>query len=128
MSTPYYRTKEYQSRKARDRWGRYKKRYNNDPIYRLKRNLQQVKQRNKHLPFDITIEDLLPIPETCPVLDIPLFFSDKVTDNTPTIDKVIPEQGYVAGNVNIISHKANRLKSDGNLEDFIEIVMYLVTR
>ena len=35
------------------------------------------------------------------------------------------ELGYTADNIRVISWRANRLKSDGTLEDFIRIAQYL---
>jgi hypothetical protein len=33
--------------------------------------------------------------------------------------------GYVKGNVQIVSRRGNRIKSDGSLEDHIKVVEYL---
>ena len=55
------------------------------------------------------------IPDVCPVLDIDLMISEGCsTYNSPSIDKLIPELGYVKGNIDVISHKANTLKSMGS--------------
>lgn len=76
------------------------------------------------LPFSLTIEDIV-FPDICPVLGIPLFFSERRTDNTPSLDKKVPEQGYVQGNIRIISWRANRLKNDATLEELERLVEYL---
>ena len=34
------------------------------------------------------------------------------TERSPTLDRLIPELGYVPGNIAVISMKANRIKSD----------------
>lgn len=36
---------------------------------------------------------------------------------SPTLDKIIPALGYVPGNVWVISHRANTIKSDASLEE-----------
>lgn len=41
----------------------------------------------------------------------------KYRDNSPSLDKLIPDLGYVKGNVAVISWRANRFKSDGTLEE-----------
>ncbi len=70
------------------------------------------------LPFDIKREDII-IPETCPVLGIPLFITKgTIGDNSPTVDKIKPELGYVKGNIAVISARANRIKCDASLEEF----------
>ena len=70
------------------------------------------------VPFSLTPEDIV-IPEKCPVLDIPLEFSKdrKRKDNTPSVDRLVPELGYVPENIRVISWKANALKNDMSLEE-----------
>lgn len=82
----------------------------------LKRLVRSAKYRAglSGLPFNITHTDLK-IPEFCPLLGIP-FKKTKAgyqyRELVPSIDKIIPELGYVKGNVWIISLRANRIKSD----------------
>lgn len=66
-------------------------------------------------------------PEKCPILDLLLDFSEKGkrNDNSPSIDKIIPEKGYVSGNVAIISWRANRIKNDGNANEHQRIAEWL---
>ena len=79
-----------------------------------------------NLPFNIEFNDIV-IPSVCPVLGIPLFFTDgKRTDNTPSLDKIVPELGYVKGNVLVISWKANKLKSNGTAEEHRLIAEYIL--
>lgn len=78
------------------------------------------------VPCTITIADI-EIPETCPVLGIPLKINGRgMSPNSPTLDKVRPELGYVPGNVVVISWLANKVK--GNLTDpviFERVAAYL---
>jgi hypothetical protein len=41
------------------------------------------------------------------------------------VDKIIPSEGYVDGNVQWVSSRMNVLKGDGTLEDFEQIISYL---
>jgi len=41
------------------------------------------------------------------------------------VDKIIPSEGYVDGNVQWVSCRMNVLKRDGSLEDFEQIIAYL---
>ena len=78
-----------------------------------------VKQRAGRygLPFDLELADIV-IPDKCPVLGIPLVADyTKRTDGTPSVDKIIPELGYVKGNIVIVSWRANRLKNDASLSE-----------
>ena len=82
--------------------------------YPKKRLLLAAKRRanKKGLLFDLTEGDIH-IPDTCPILNIWLSHgTGKSTDNSPSLDRVIPEKGYVKGNVIVISWRANRIKSD----------------
>lgn len=77
------------------------------------------------VPFDLCPDDIV-FPTHCPVLGIPLFFTEGGrTDNTPSLDKLIPEKGYVKGNIKIISWKANRLKNNATLDELKKLVVYL---
>ena len=82
--------------------------------------------KNEGVPFDLTVADVS-FPTRCPVFDILLCYSNKVhaRDNSPSFDKVIPERGYVRGNVRIISHRANRLKSDCTITELRQILNYM---
>ena len=44
---------------------------------------------------------------------------------SPSLDQIVPGLGYVKGNVQVISHRANTLKSDGTLEEFKKLVIFL---
>jgi len=76
-------------------------------------------------PFNIEPEDII-IPETCPLLGIPLIRSNGyATDNTPSLDRKNAQLGYIKGNVWVISYRANRLKSDATLEELELLVRNL---
>ena len=78
----------------------------------------------KGIPFDILVSDI-DIPDKCPVLGIPLLWGDRLTNSTPSIDRLIPEKGYVKGNCRVISMKANRLKNNASEEDLKAILSYI---
>jgi hypothetical protein len=75
--------------------------------------------KQKGLPFNLTYADF-DIPIVCPVLNIPINVSDnKSSDTSPSLDKIIPELGYVVGNVQVISKLANTMKSNANIEQLL---------
>lgn len=74
------------------------------------------------LPFDITPEDIQ-IPLECPVLGIPLRTGGR--DNAPSLDRIKPKEGYVRGNIEVISFRANRLKSDASTEEMRAVLNYM---
>lgn len=82
--------------------------------------------RKSGVPFDLEYTDI-DIPETCPVLGIelyPSFGKRGPQDNSPTLDRVECEKGYVKGNVEIISWKANRLKSNASPKELRKVAKY----
>ena len=82
-----------------------------DPIKFL---LRQTKShaKSKGIEFDIVSTDFV-MPETCPVLGIPITpFAKRLAPGTPSFDRIDPRKGYIKGNVKIISYRANRLKCD----------------
>ena len=90
---------------------------------------QNAKGRAKKqgIPFAITKDDIV-IPDTCPVLGIRLEWGvglGRMNDGSPSLDKIVPELGYVPGNVCVISWRANRLKSDATLAELESVCNYL---
>lgn len=76
------------------------------------------------LPFDIEESDIV-IPEYCPILNIKLDYDNKDTrENSPSLDKIVPELGYVKGNISVISCRANRIKSDASVDELEAILKY----
>lgn len=78
--------------------------------------------KTKDLPFDIDGEYLRSIaPSHCPVLGMPLEWSlqrhSGHMPNSPSLDRIVPERGYVKGNVWIISYRANQIKSDASHDE-----------
>jgi hypothetical protein len=71
------------------------------------------------IPFDIVEEDL-DWPKHCPYLGIELNYqSDDRADNVASLDKIIPKNGYIKGNVQIISQLANKMKSSASTEQIL---------
>jgi hypothetical protein len=90
----------------------------------------RMRARHKSVPFDIDIDYLrsmvgenAELASRCPVFHTPLDWScyrgdgNNSVPNSPSLDRIDPERGYVKGNVWIISHKANRIKSDATHEE-----------
>lgn len=82
-----------------------------------------IKNRAKrmNIPFNLNPEDII-IPEKCPLLEIPIFikpYKEKGSfcPNSPSLDKIIPELGYIKGNIMVISMKANIMKSNASIEE-----------
>lgn len=101
------------------------------PINRVKNSLREARRRSQVIgrEFSITIADLLPLPERCPILGITLNYSGTkargFVNDCPSIDRIDPMNGYVPGNVRIISWRANRIKSDASIAELEAILRYM---
>ena len=82
--------------------------------------LRRLKSKAKHsqLPFDLDIEYLAAIaPDICPVLKVNLAWGEQnkmPVYNAPSVDKIIPNLGYVKGNVQWMSYLANAMKQNAS--------------
>lgn len=86
-------------------------RKNNPSAYLLKKAKDRASKNN--IPFSITIDDVV-IPERCPIFGMPLAMNSggRPLDNSPSLDRIDNDLGYIKGNVSVISFRANRLKSN----------------
>ena len=79
----------------------------------------------KNLPMNITPEYLkkfVPDNMICPVLGIKMEIGEKNQSiNSPSIDRIIPEKGYVPGNIIVVSNKANGIKSNATPDEIIKV-------
>lgn len=97
------------------------------PRRRLARLLAGARERarQKNLPYALRVRDLA-IPDKCPVLGTPLLYdADAPLDHRPSLDRTVPELGYVPGNVVVMSFRANTLKSNATAEELEQILWYL---
>jgi hypothetical protein len=65
--------------------------------------------------------------EICPILGIDLVWdnSGPVAHGSPSLDRIDNKQGYIKGNVQIISHRANGLKRDYLLVEWEKMTKYM---
>jgi hypothetical protein len=82
----------------------------------------------KGVPFDIDYNYILSIaPDECPVFGTPFsFLGNKVLGpDSATLDRLDPIKGYVRGNIAVISHKANMVKSACGSADIQKVADWL---
>jgi hypothetical protein len=78
----------------------------------------RARQRAKSGNLAFTIQKgTIAVPRTCPALGIALELRGLRAACSPSLDRIVPELGYVPGNVRVISDRANRLKGPRNLEE-----------
>ena len=75
--------------------------------------------------FNITIDDVV-IPEECPLLNVAISSYSEHQDFRPSLDRIDSSKGYVKGNVQVISAKANRLKNNASSEELMNIALNMM--
>jgi len=91
--------------------------------------LRRARRRAKVqcIPFSIDIDDIN-IPEICPILGICLKQSEDRYPSrcSPSLDKIDPDLGYIKGNVQVISYKANTMKSDATVPEMVQFALWVL--
>jgi len=89
----------------------------------LTRTRSRAKRRG--VPFNLRLADIH-VPDACPVLGIPIILGPVGkkggAPNSPSLDRIDPDQGYVQGNVRVVSNRANTLKNNATIEE-LELVL-----
>lgn len=100
-------------------------------VYRFYHNAKQ-RARQKNIPFDLTYEYLMSITtDECPVFKTPFIWGinrkgkGNAPNNSPSLDKIRPNRGYVMGNVAFISRRANKMKDDGTMREHYAIADWI---
>jgi len=107
---------------------KYAKTYN-DHEWRLRQLIKFSKQRARknNLEHTLTLKDLkelYPSNNTCPVFNIQFEWGgDK--DNSPSVDKIDSTKGYTKDNCQVISFRANFLKSNATIEELETVINFL---
>lgn len=97
---------------------------NNIPMVLFNSSKKRAKKRG--IIHNISTEDII-IPETCPVLGIPIFSTHgtgRPTANSPSLDRIDNTKGYTKDNIIVISWRANNLKRDASMEELQKIVNF----
>jgi hypothetical protein len=89
--------------------------------------LYRAKQRAKLLGIEFSLTETdIKIPKICPVLGIILKnkgSSDR--DAAPSLDRINSNLGYIAGNVCVISNRANQIKSNATSSELKAVLDYV---
>jgi hypothetical protein len=104
---------------------------------KLMRNGMSARSKAKGLPFDGAyftssrlVDWFLQTP-ACPCCGVALDYGYKFTgcpaNNSPSIDRLWPERGYVQGNVAILCWRCNNLKRDATPEELEKVVAWMKT-
>lgn len=89
---------------------------------RLKSSAQK-----RNIEFTLTLPELneLSFPITCPILGIPLQYNrGTALDNSYSIDRIDSTKGYNINNIEVISLRANKLKSNATMQEIQLLAEY----
>lgn len=84
--------------------------------------------KKRGIEFSIALADIPEMGELCPVFGRPFIISaDGRCDDSPSLDRIRSDQGYVPGNVWIIGYRANRVKNDATADEH-EMIAWAMRR
>lgn len=79
------------------------------------------------VPFSIERRDII-IPDRCPALGTKLVRGKgQPGPNSPSLDRIVPELGYVPGNIVVVSMRANRAKNDLTVAEMRALAVFYTT-
>jgi hypothetical protein len=108
--------------------GRAGRSWENSSTERKLYKTARARARKNGLPFSVTVDDIF-VPEFCPILGIKLEHgAGKVQPASPTLDQIVPGRGYVPGNIQVICHQANTMKSNASLEELQRFAGYYLSQ
>jgi len=109
---------------------REKEDYRKLSSYYIKNMWWRAKKRAEKsgIEFNILKEDIV-IPEFCPVFGFAFQVGNGKgpTDKSPSLDRIDNSKGYIKGNIQVISFKANRMKSDCDINDVENLLCFMRT-
>lgn len=99
--------------------------------HHIRRTITHIKSwaKKNNIPFNISVEYAISIaPEVCPALGTKLAWAKNSgrKDNSPSLDKIIPELGYVEGNVMWLSFLANAMKRNASPEQLKKFAEWIL--
>jgi hypothetical protein len=97
-------------------------------LYASKRRKFYSKKANaEHTGWEWSVEfGSITWPTHCPILGMELdYFAESRQENSVSFDRIDSTKGYINGNVQIVSWRANRIKNDGTAEEHRKIAEYL---
>ena len=110
---------------------KYREKMTNNQNYRLQCLLNASRQRaalkgREHTLIKQDLVDVYPKDGCCPIFGFKLEWNKSgFRETSPSIDRIDSSKGYTKDNVQIISWKANRIKSYATTEELETVVNYM---
>ena len=128
----YQKQRRSENKESFLEYGRnYQAKRRQDFEYRLQMLLNASKQRAvlKQREHSLTLQDikeLYPINNKCPIFGFDLEFNSAgFRETSPSLDRIDSSKGYTRDNVQVISWKANRIKSYATVEELEAVVSFM---
>ena len=81
-----------------------------------------MRAKKRGIEFSISKKDIV-LPEYCPILGLKLEMNVGTgaggKGNSYSLDRIDPTKGYIPGNIQVISHKANSMKLNASKEELL---------
>lgn len=109
----------------------YRKRNKDNLEFRLQGllNASRARAREKGRDHELTLQDLkklFPVDGCCPVFGFKLEWNQAgFRETSPSLDRIDSTKGYTLDNVQIISWKANRIKSYATVEELEAVIAFM---
>jgi len=89
--------------------------------------LKRSKEINKDITTDFLYNFIIQKNKKCECCNVKLDLSykDSVYNLSPSIDRLIPENGYVISNIALLCWKCNVIKSNASLEELNAILLWM---
>lgn len=111
----------------------------NNGLYRIKQSIYNAIKRAKinNLPYDnadilldYILQNYTGVCKCCGV-EFKNNYNNKVkstADNAFSIDRVIPEKGYIIGNIDQLCVRCNRIKSNADSNELMKVTLYTLKK
>lgn len=111
----------------------YARQYRKEHPVKYMVSAARMRAKERDIEFSIQESDIV-VPEICPYLGIPIRLvldtgkgRGRVDFDSASLDRIDSTKGYVKGNVQIISHLANRMKNSATIEQLLDFARNVLT-